>query len=215
MNKKLTLILLLVVVFVALLHGKQSYVKATSDYHQKLQPYVNVLNQLNEQLGTNYAFLTEEQLLSANKDLDEMVSYYTAMDLSEFMTYILNAHKSTTENNNFMYNEANRVIVSTSPINLRAYTKEHRLYYSLYNYLFISSTVFYADGAERYSSINNYGYAWVNYPYYYIYDFSHQFKDGNTKVDCVFKCFKHLDEYLIDLVVYTIPVEFSAGDPSY
>lgn len=213
--KKHFSMILLAIVFVVLLQGKQSYAKSTNDYHQSLQPYITILDQLNEQLGTNYAFLTEKQLLSINKDLDEMVSYYTSMGLSEFKTYVLNAHELASEKNNNIHHEVSRVVISTSPITPYAYTKEHRAYYSQYNYLFIRSTVYYADGTERYSSINNYGYAWADYPYYYIYDFSHEFKDGNTKADCIFTCFKHLDEYLIDLVVYTIPVEFIASDPSY
>ncbi|MDE6424827.1 MAG: hypothetical protein K2K89_01625 [Ruminococcus sp.] len=66
------------------------------DYEEMLAPYENVFNEFNNSHGTNYGFMTNEQLERFGKSREEyqkeMVEEYASMTPEEFENYLEEAY---------------------------------------------------------------------------------------------------------------------------
>lgn len=176
-----------------------------------LAPYYAILEEINEKLGTNYAFSSEEQLMEMGESYSDLVEFYTKMSMEEFKDYVQKAHKNATEYSNKV--DCNVVVENNYEIEPLAYGKTQRYYYdtSGINYFYIVSTLYSADGEERYSRIDENGYTSLSYPYYESVSMTHSYSSGNTEVTCTYIYKKVITPYLIDSTKYSLAVTFEAS----
>ena len=95
-----------------------------------------------------------------------------------------------------------------------ATTKTQKYYYDASdtnNYLYIKSTIYHADGKDRYSSVNSSGYHMGSFPQYRVKSFSKSYNTGHTKVYCTFICYRYLSEYLVNAATISVNVTFTAS----
>lgn len=139
------------------------------------------MEEWNVQLGTNYAFPTAKQM-------------------------------DNNEKNNIK-TEVSDIIEYESEISPQTYTKKQKYYYDITgkNYLFINSTAYTADGKERYSGVDSYGYKGGAYPYYKPNSMSNAISDGFMKVTCTFSCVKYTAQNLITATKHTVKVTIKAS----
>ena len=175
-----------------------------------LVQYRTVLEELNEQLGTDYAFPTKEQMKDNGESYSDLVQFYSKMSIDEFKDYVIRAYNNE---KNGRKTEVSDIIKDESEISPLAYTKRQKLFYDTTgkNYLYITSTFYTADGKERYSSVNSYGYIGGAYPYYLPSSMSSSKSSDFTKVTCTFSCVKYIAKNLIDATRYTVKVTFTAA----
>lgn len=173
-----------------------------------LAPYYAVLEEMNEELKTDYMFPSAVQMEEAGESYSELVEFYTSMSMDEFRSYVRAAYDNEAKEDK-CYSD----IVIDSEIEPLAYNKKQKYYYdaSSLNYLFISSTVYSADGVERYSSVDSYGHTEILYPYYTPSSMSKSFGTGYKTVTCTFSCVKYIAKNLISATAYTLKVTFSAS----
>ncbi len=62
--------------------------KNVEEYPEELEPYAQELDKINQKLGTEYSFDFEN---SSDEEVEESVSFYTAMNIEEFSEYMTNA----------------------------------------------------------------------------------------------------------------------------
>lgn len=176
-----------------------------------LAPHLAVLEELNNELGTDYAFPSAAQMSEMGEDYADLVAFYTAMDMDDFREYVKNAYNNEMRKNNL--ENGDDVIEVEYEVSPLSYTKTQRYYYdsSTSNYLYITSTAYTADGAERYSSIDSYGYTNTSYPYYFPTSMTKTFNSGSTQVTCKFYCGKYVAKNLVSGSSYMVTVTFKAS----
>lgn len=59
-----------------------------------LVQYRTVLEELNEQLGTDYAFPTKEQMKDNGESYSDLVQFYSKMSIDEFKDYVIRAYNN-------------------------------------------------------------------------------------------------------------------------
>ncbi|MCM1313834.1 MAG: hypothetical protein NC205_02550 [Prevotella sp.] len=96
------------------------------DYEEMLAPYENVFNEFNNSHGTNYGFMTDEQLERFGKSREEyqkeMVEEYASMTPEEFEQFL---DETYSEDQKFLSEmEAYSKEQKLSPENLPYYQKE-------------------------------------------------------------------------------------------
>lgn len=175
-----------------------------------LAPYRTVLEELNVQLGTDYTFPTAEQMENNGECYVDLVEFYNKMSIDEFKDYVITAYDNEKSDN---MTEVSDITEDESEISPQAYTKKQKYYYDTTgkNYLFINSTVYTADGKERYSSVDSYGHTEKAYPYYSPSSMSSSKSADFTKVTCTFSCVKYIAKNLINATNYTVKVTFKAS----
>lgn len=203
--------------------------KANAEEPLPLSAYQNELDKINAQLGTNYGFPTEELLKIEGRTIDDVEKHFQQMTLDEFRDYIYNIYQNDYYNSENESNDAeseDEAIEYTFPVNTddsqdanvgdRAYSSNQKYYYSgnTGKYLFINSTVFYADGHDRYSTIDNCGYGHLpssGYPYYVVNDFYSSISTDKRTVSCLFVCYRYTGDDIIDTGIHNVNVVFTAN----
>lgn len=175
-----------------------------------LAPYRTVLEEMNEQLGTDYALPTSTQMEDNGESYTDLVEFYVAMSIDEFKDYVTTAYNNEM---NDIKTDVDNIIENEPEICPQAYTKTQKYYYDTTgkNYLSITSTAYTADGKERYSGIASYSYKGGAYPYYKPSSMSSSKSDGDTKLTCRFSCVKYIAKNLITATQYTVQVTFKAS----
>ena len=182
-----------------------------------LTPYREKLAELNMELGTSYAFPSEEQLAECGETYADLIEFYTDMTLAEFRDYVLDAYQraissvdQTSAVNRAVAAGNQSMVIDVAEPN--AYSSTQRYYYSLVNYnnLYIKATCYTGDG-ERYSAVNSFGGSHTAYPYYDPTNMDKSFNTGRTKVTCTFHCLRYLAKNLLDTERVGITVRFTAG----
>lgn len=203
MIKALSLVLVVTLIFS---HANSSL--QVSAANSNLSDYITALDELNQELGSNYAFPTDEQLQKQNKSYEDMVSYYSTMTIEEFKDYIRDIH----------YNGAAEVASTSANATPRGYQHIQKYInganaeYGLENYFEVNSTIYYADGANRYSTINSYRSVNYFFPCYELLSAEYDISSDCKTVNFTFWCGKYLNEYLTDLTMYRIDAQFRAGE---
>lgn len=196
------------VVVVCLLNCAPVPVAALED---ELTIYLEELEKINNELGTEYGFPTEDMLDDDGKTYSDLVDFYTQMSIEAFRTYVYEAHENATQVDEKaqIYQE----VADETLIQPRAYPKTQRFYYdpSSSEYLYISAILYTADGEERYSYLTDWGYSSSSYPHYKAYDMTYSYSEGWTWVNCTFSCYKVVSENLIYTTIYSVPVSFRSA----
>lgn len=182
-------------------------VKAAED---ELYRYRETLEKINEELGTHYSFPTQEQLKAENKSYNDLINFYTSMGINDFIKYVKKAYRNERLG---IYSRLNYAQNMEDSISTVAYDKIQRFYYDSKwnNCFYIDSTLYSADGKERYASINHYGYNNSTYPCYKPTSMTHSKSSDCTEVTCIFKCVKYVAKNLIEGVTCTLKVTFRAS----
>lgn len=176
-----------------------------------LKPYEEKLAEINNELGTSYKIPDANELSVTGMTEAELISFYTAMDMDEFESYILEMDEN---------NQTEEIIVLQSPYNkngisLSATSSTQKYYYSTSNnnYLYIKTSVSTSGGKKYYSSINSLGSnsTATGYPYYSVKSYSYSKSSNSRQVTCSYKCSKYLSSTIIDTGSYTVKVTFTAG----
>lgn len=124
-------------------------VENVEEYPEELEPYAQELDKINQELGTEYSFDFEN---SSDEEIEESVSFYTAMNMEEFNEYMTNAIIEAEET--FTSNQIELVpCYDNSLILPLSSTYTQRWYYNNStsgNYLSITSSVNYYNSTAYY-----------------------------------------------------------------
>ncbi|HAU85185.1 MAG TPA: hypothetical protein DCW90_06690 [Lachnospiraceae bacterium] len=200
MNKKICSVIFLCLVLVSVMVESMD-IKASDgglieiSELPAIQPYTQILNNLNEELGTGFAFPTNDVITTASMNRDEVIEDILSTDIEDYEQYIRNAYMGIDSNG------------------IKATTGTQKAYYSSSNYLSITATTYYADGASRYSSIDDYGYGHTTAPYYYPYHMSSSISGDSKTCSVVFTCYKMVNSSVSydNWSVHSIAAAFRAG----
>lgn len=154
---------------------------------ESIQPYAEILNALNTELGTSFAFPTNEALETAGMDREEVIADILSTDIEDYEQLIRNQY------GNLEQGLTSGIISGNEQAGLMSTTQTQKAYYTSSNYVYINATTYYADGTERYSSINSYGEGHSATPYYNPYDLDSSLSSNSTTYTCYFYCYKMLN----------------------
>lgn len=170
--------------------------------------YEKELDKINKELGTDYAFPTDDVVEEGAVSKKELSKFYSSMSINEFRKYVMDAHNNEIKSKNSFDKIEN---YSKIPVLKSTFSKKQKFYYYSDNYLSINAKVYRADGKERYSSVSNGEYYHNCYPYLKPTSFSKNFSSGNTKVNCNYTCTKYIAANLINGTHYNVSVTFDAS----
>lgn len=145
-----------------------------------IQPYTQILNELSEEYGTEFSFPTNEVIARTGMNRNQVIEEILSVPIANYELFIRNAYNGT----DLEGNNQNSVF---------SMTETQKAYYSSLNYLSIQATTYYADGATRYSSINNYGYGYSNTPYYEPFDMSYTITSDSKNCSVLFQSYYKLN----------------------
>ena len=208
MYKKIISFSMVLVLFYAIfLVPTRITVKANDD---GLAKYRIALEELNSQLGTNYTFPTASQIEENGESYSDLVEFYTSMTISEFRNYVIMAYENEKNDIKIKVEDS---MDNTSKIDMQSYTKRQRLFYDTkaQNYISLTSTLYSADGKERYARVNSYNYHADTYPYYKPTSMSSSKSTDYTQVTCSFSCVKYVAKNLTDATTHTVRATFRAS----
>ena len=175
----------------------------SNNYYDILKPYMDELELINDELGVDYCIVSSDEM--SEEEYAEMVEFFSMMSISDFRNYIMAAHQNDITN-------ASADVLPTEQIAPAAYSNTQRYYYSGgSNYLSINSTLYTADGYERYYSVNNGNSNMVSYPAYYATSLSSTISSDKRTVNCSFNCTKYITAYVSDTSFHVVRVTFTAG----
>lgn len=183
-----------------------------------LKPYADTLVELNKELGVNYCLVSTDDMDEAEEK--EMCDFFCSMSIEDFKNYIYEAYQNETDANKWnqcatfdisSQNESTMSIID--PISPQSYNQIQRCYYnSTQNYLYIYATLFYADGHERYASINTVGYLASSYPAYVVNSYESTLSADQRYAYITYYCTSYITQYLISTNNQPVYVTFTAGD---
>lgn len=181
------------------------FAQKTSSASNSLDDYNRVLDEFNKEYVTSYCFITEH--ISSEELSDSMTDFFLSMNIDEFRKYLYDAHINNIET------ESTSVDLSyNNEISTRAYTNSQKYYYNGdSNYIFINSTIYTADGYERYHSIDGVGYQLYTYPSFMPKGYETVISADRRKVDCSFNCIRMISAYVASTYSRMYYVTFTAG----
>lgn len=167
---------------------------------EEIKPYAQILDKLNDELGTEFAFPTNEVLQKAGMDRSEVIASIQSTEVNDYEQMIRNQYLGIQED-----------LSDNSQVQLMTTTQ--KAVYSGTNFVSISATTYYADGATRYSSIKDYDYGYNSAPYYKPTSYDASLLSSNTMYSCVFKCYFMLNSSVSydSWKVHEIQASFYAG----
>lgn len=187
MNKKLLLACFMCAVLASAMLSNV-FVKASDNESteikelESIRPYAQILENLNTEFGTSFEFPTNEVLAQTGRDKSEVVQSILSTAIEDYEQLIRNEYAG------------NYVDLSgQSDVELMASSITQKAYYSGQNYVSMKATVYYADGANRYSSIDDYGHGYTSAPYYAPFRMTSNRTNNDKNCSAVFTCHKMLD----------------------
>ncbi len=134
---------------------------STSASENPLQPYQSIIDNFNEEYGTEFMFSDENVLLSEGSSKEEMVIFFTSMSYDEFNNYLFDAYERSID----FINSSKRLpetkvidVASVCDANNIAQprtivtTSTQRYYAMTDNYFWVTASWVSVDGANRYVS---------------------------------------------------------------
>ncbi len=225
----LSLLLLSFTVFCIGNNAKAKSLMLLSDYQKELDA-------INSEFGTNYCFPTDEILKKEGRSIEEVEKYFQQMTLNEFKDYVYSAIQAdiayTNDNTtgleynystaeHYYYNPDHLYPVEKSNLQRRGHDGEYRSYsstqkwyysYAPNNYLYIRSTVYYANGHDMYVSVDGYGDHMGSYPCYGATSFTSSISSDKRTVSCNFTCVKYIAPNIMNANIYNFSgITFTAN----
>lgn len=147
---------------------------------QEIKPYAQILDKLNQELGTEFAFPTNDVLERSGMDRSEVIEHIKSTEIEDYEQLIRNEYLRVHED-------------LSDNLQVELMTTTQKAFYSGANYISISAATYYADGETRYSSISSYSYGYSSTPFYKPISYNADLLLSNTMYSCVFTCYKMLD----------------------
>ncbi len=229
MNKKYATLLIACIIFgMTVFYYSSNGVKAEEPL--SLGDYQKELDRINQELGINYSFPSEELLKAEGRTPNDVEKFFQQMSIEEFRDYIYTLVHieedwyNGVDLNKPEYSDTNSEIDHCYPLNIdnsqdnddgevRSYTYTQKFYYSgeFGNYFYIRSTVFYANGHDMYASIDKYGDHASHFPCLYVTGFDSTISTDRRTVSCDFTGDLHLSEYIVSTSLAFPGIVFTAN----
>lgn len=172
---------------------------------QCLRPYVRILDEINEEYGTDFAIPNKTIAPGVKVDEQSLIAYYTNIDIDTFKDFVINSY----------VNGKTQESVNDEPVIApRAFNGRQYANFTNGNRLYIDSSMHTVNGVDYYSKIISYGDSIKSYPAYLAKDngLRYVFQDGYRKVYCVFECQLYVSPVLMAAVEpREIELHFTAG----
>lgn len=201
--------------FLALLLLLTSFSSITSTAAEQmdpLQPYKEILAEFNEEKGTSYIMVSdEEELAKTNLTIQELVDFYTGMGTDAFRDYL---------DEIYMRNVDNPVQVEATVMGGQQARAEEFVQPYLYassspNFLYLKSKVVTVNNKAYYNSVVEMGEMHVD-GYYPVYDLyatpTYKVSDDSTSIKVTYKYHKIEGPGISDLVARSINVTYFASE---
>ncbi len=173
---------------------------------QCLRPYVAILDEINDEYGTDFVIPNATLLPGITIDEQSLITYYTSIGIDGFKEFIIE---------NYVKNNKKESVSEDAGIAPAVFNGRQYAYFSNGNALYIDTAMYTVNGVDYYSKVSNYGDSIKSYPAYVAREdgFSYAFLEGYRKVDCKFSCYLFLNPTLQAAVTArTIRLEFTAGE---
>ena len=144
---------------------------------ESILPYVEILEELNDEFGTEFAFPTNAVIERAGMDRDEIIEDILSTSVADYEQLI------RSEYNNLNVSPSSGVLTSAT----------QKAFYDSSNYVSITANVYYADGLMRYSTFVDYSYGYSTTPFYKPFICDRSLTSNSTGYNCVFTCYKMLN----------------------
>lgn len=179
MNRKMYSMLFLCLILMSVNASSNRVVKVSASMIEisempAIKPYTQILNELNQEYGTEFAFPTNDIIAITEMNRSQVIEEILSVPVEDYEQFIRNAYNGI---NIEGYNQDTECSM----------TETQKAYYSSSNFLSICAVTYYADGANRYSSINDYGYGYSTTPYYQPYDMSYTISSDSKNCSVLFE----------------------------
>ncbi len=199
--------------FLALLLLLTSFSSITSiaaEQKDPLQAYKDILAEFNEEKGTSYVMITdEEELAKTNLTIQELVDFYTSMGTDAFRDYLDEIY---VRNINTPVQSKATVIGGQQE---RAETYIQPYVYAAPNFLYLTSKVVTVNNKAYYNSVVEAGEKHLSghYPVYALYATpTYKVSDDSTSITVTYKYNIVEGPGISDLVAYSLDVTYFASD---
>ncbi len=223
MLKKVMAIVVGLSIILGVFNIRSFVIEANAEDTLSLYEYQVELARINEQYGTDYCFPTNDVLRAEGRTIEDVEKYFQQMTLEEFHETVCNAINEDLEReanlneipeSEIVSNVSKLNVVDGNDVNrISSYSSEQRWYYSdsSYNYFYIRTTQYYADGYSRYISFNSYGDNMASYPCYGVTSCSTSISNDTRNITCNFTYVKYISANIINANQYRINIVFTAG----
>lgn len=173
-----------------------------------MEPYEEKLDQINQELGTNFKFNNEGELSKT-----EMEQFYTSMSVDEFDVYMRNAIEKAQNMSNCLGEDARNDWNIDSGIQLMELTTEQRYIYDTAHYLYVSVNINTEHGVTTYTAFHGAGDSGSqgSYPFYRVDSYVASLSENSKILSCNFSCFKCIAPNVSNTYATPILVNFKAG----
>lgn len=172
-----------------------------------LLPYEDRLSEINEELGTNYKLATEDELNAVDTSMDNLIDFFTSMDLEEFEDYIMELH------NNSLIEESTDCREENSIMPLADDSKQF-YFYDKVHWFYLDTKTVTVNNVVYYNSFVDAGSGFdltETYPQYSSYNYDYSVSSDSRKMTVKYYCTKYLSKYITDATKYTISHTYTAG----
>ena len=173
-----------------------------------MEPYEEKLDQINQELGTNFKFDDEGELSKS-----EMEQFYTSMSVEEFDVYIRNAIKKEQNIGDFFGADTRNDWNIDSGIELMEVSKEQRYIYDTVHYLFVDVNINTEHGVTTYTAFKGAGDSGSqgSYPFYRVKSCAANLSEDCKILSCNFSCYQYVAPNIYNTYDTPILVSFRAG----
>lgn len=193
-----------------LLTGFSSIASTAAEQMDPLQPYKEILAAFNEEKGTSYVMITdEEELAKTNLTIQELIDFYTSMGPDVFYDYLDEIYMRNM--NTPIQSEA----VVTGGQQERAEDFTQPYIYAAPNILYLKSKVVTVKNKAYYNSVVDMGELHINgyYPVYSLYETpTYKVSDDSTNITVTYKYVIIEGPGISSAVAHSLDVTYYASD---
>lgn len=213
--------------------------KTVQENNNSLEIYMEELDKINKELGTDYGIPVE---YFDESELEELMQFFLSMSLDEFRDYIYTVHynsisnvrseqaQSEFETSSFSENKLVPTVVVSGSSDISSETTNEaissaassytlvtqRYHYDVSNtdnYLYLQAENFTMNGYPRYNTYDNFagGYFISSYPGYKATGCSISFSNYDRVAACIFTYMRMLSKYIKDGEEKSLSCTFVAG----
>lgn len=171
-----------------------------------MAPYEEKLEQINQELGTDFKFNTEGELSKS-----EMEQFYTSMSVDQFDQYIRDAIREAEDNH--LDSSTTVVHDKNSEFSLMESRTQQKYIYDTVHYIFVDVSINTEHGVTTYTDYHGAGDngSQNSYPYYSLSSYVASFSDNKKVLNCNFSCIKYIAPNVSNTYTTPILVYFTAG----
>lgn len=201
-TSKFLILLLLLTIF-------SSITSTAAEQMDPLQPYKEILAEFNEEKGTCYIMITdEEELAKTNLTMQEMIDFYTSMGTGAFRDYLDNIYARN------LNTPVQSKVTVTGRLSARAEIFTQPYIYAAPNCFYLTSKIVTINNKAYYNSVVEAG-ELHHSGYYPIYDLyttpTYKVSDDSTSITVTYKYNIVEGPGISNLLAYTCDVTYFAS----